>query len=206
MLLLLDLLFFGLNRVEIRGRNWIPRRGERNVLMLCNHISALDPLLIGASAMPRWSPVWWRAAAKEELFQTPLSRWAVRSIGAVPVARGRHDADSIRRIAGAIPDSVLVLFPEGTWSETGALLPGRTGVGRVIYEARPGKILPVAIQGTDRILPRGRIWPRAGRAARIAYGAPLDLTRFYAAPAGPETYRAIVDAAMAAIGRLYAEL
>src|SRR3972149_5226090 len=82
LLCLLDLLFRILNRVEVYGRENIPKRGEQGVLILSNHISALDPLLIGATAMPRFSPVWWRAAAKEELFTNVFSRAVMYLIGA----------------------------------------------------------------------------------------------------------------------------
>ena len=85
---LLDILFQVLNRIELSGRENIPARGERRVLILPNHTSALDPFLIGITAMPRFSRVWWRAAAKEELFSSPFSRTVMRLIGAFPVSRG----------------------------------------------------------------------------------------------------------------------
>lgn len=205
-LTLLDLLFRALNRVEVYGREHIPLRGERGLLILSNHISALDPLLIGITAMPRFSPVWWRAAAKEELFATPFSRWVVSVIGAFPVKRGRQDFESMERMAEVISTDVLVVFPEGTWSKTGELLPGRPGVGKVIYDARPAKVIPVAVKGTDEILPRGAWIPRIRRRAKIIYGPPMDLNRFYSLPPGIETSQQIVDAVMTEISRLHALL
>lgn len=172
LLSLLDLLFRVLNRVEVHGRENVPKRGERGVLILSNHISALDPLLIGVTAMPRFSPVWWRAVAKEELFHFPLYRWIVRSIGAFPVKRGQRDFASMTRMVEVLKTDVLVVFPEGTWSRIGKLLPGRPGVGKVIYDARPAKIIPAAVKGTDDILPPGAWIPRIGRRAKIAYGPP----------------------------------
>lgn len=201
LLCLLDLLFRVLNRVEVYGQGHIPKRGERRVLIVCNHISALDPLLIGATAMPRFSLVWWRASAKEELFHSSLSRWIVRSIGAFPVRRGQHDEASMARMVESLKTDVLVVFPEGTWSKNGKLLPGRVGVGKVIYDARPAKVIPTAIQGTDQVLPRNSFFPRVGKIVRITYGAPMDLSRFYDRDNTIETSRAIVDAVMEAIGR-----
>ena len=167
---LLDLLFRVCNRLEVRGREHIPSRGDRGVLFLSNHISALDPFLLGITAMPRFSPVWWRAAAKEELFTNVFSRAVMVLIGAFPVKRGQRDTDSMDRMAEVLKTDVLVVFPEGTWSTTGELLPGRPGVGKVIYDARPAKIIPVAVKGTDRILPRKSWIPRIGRRAKIIYG------------------------------------
>ena len=206
LLCLLDFLFRILNRVEVYGQEHLPERGERGVLILCNHISALDPLLIGSTAMPRFSPVWWRAAAKEELFRSPLPRWIVRSIGGFLVKRGQHDEASMARMVESLETDVLVVFPEGTWSKDGKLLPGRTGVGKVIYNARPAKIISVAVKGTDQVLPRNSFFPRVGKKVQITYGAPMDLSRFYDRDNTIETARTIVDTVMAEIGRLYEAL
>lgn len=203
---ILDFFFRVLNRVTVYGRENIPRRGERGVLILSNHISALDPFLIGITAMPRFSPVWWRAAAKEELFANIFSRALMYVIGAFPVKRGQRDIESMDRMAGVLGTDVLVVFPEGTWSATGELLPGRPGVGKVIHDARPAKILPVAVKGTDKILPRGSWWPRVGRRATIIYGPPMDFGRFDPLPSDPATSQQIVSAVMAEIRRLYALL
>ncbi|MBI3995622.1 MAG: 1-acyl-sn-glycerol-3-phosphate acyltransferase [Nitrospirae bacterium] len=203
---LLDLLFRVFNRVEVHDREHIPSRGERGVLFLSNHISALDPFLIGITAMPRFSPVWWRAAAKEELFTRVFSRAVMYLIGAFPVKRRQRDIGSMDRMAEVLKTDVLVVFPEGTWSSTGEMLPGRPGVGKVIYDARPPKIIPVAVKGTDEILPRGSWIPRIGRRAAIIYGPPMDLERFYQRPPDLETSQQIVNAVMEEIRRLHALL
>jgi 1-acyl-sn-glycerol-3-phosphate acyltransferase len=205
LLCLLDVLFRVLNRTEVHGREFIPRRNERGVLILCNHVSALDPLVIGVTAMPRFSGVRWRAAAKEELFRVPVLKWLVRSIGGFPVKRGQHDEASMDRMVRSLETDVLVVFPEGTWSKTGEILPGRVGVGRVIYQARPNKIIPAAVRGTDKILPRNRILPGFGKRVRICYGAPMDLSPFYCREENLETAREIVARVMEEIRRLYDE-
>lgn len=191
-----------LNRVTVLGREQIPRRGASNILICSNHISALDPFLIAIVAMPRFSPVWWRAPAKEELFDRPVVNTVLKTWGAFPVKRGQRDPASIERMVRLLPTSVIVTFPEGTRSETGRLLPGRRGMGKVIYEARPA-VLPVAIVGTDRILPRDHTLPRIGRHTSIAFGPEVDLERFYSEPDSPELSQRIVDEVMKAIGRLY---
>jgi len=201
-LFFLDILFRIFNRIEVVGREHIPLRGERGVLFLSNHISALDPFLIGITAMPRFSTVWWRAAAKEDLFKHVFSRAVMYLIGAFPVRRGQRDFDSMDRMVEVVKTDVMVVFPEGTWSKTGKPLPGRPGVGKVIYDARPRKIIPVAVSGTDLILPRGSWIPRIGRRAKIIYGPPMDLSRYYPGPPAVETSQQIVDAVMAEIERL----
>lgn len=202
LLCLLDLLFHFLNRVEVVGKENRPQRGEGSVLILSNHISALDPLLIGSTGMPRFSPVWWRAAAKEELFESFLSHWIVRSIGAFPVKRRQRDQASKDLMVESLKTDVLVVFPEGTWSTTGKLLPGRLGVGKIVMDAKPSKILPVAIRGTDNVLPRGSFIPRVGRKMQIVYGPPVDMRSFYEMEDSEETHRQIVEVIMKKIGAL----
>ena len=197
-----ELIMRVLNRVTIVGREHIPKRGASNILICSNHISALDPFLIGVVAMPRFSPVWWRAPAKEELFSRPIVKTVLKTWGAFPVKRGQRDFASMGRMVDLLPSSVIVIFPEGTWSETGRLLPGRRGVGKVIYDAKP-TVIPVAITGTDRILVRDHTLPRIGRRATIAFGPPVELTRFYSEPDSPELSQRIVDEVMRAIGDLY---
>jgi 1-acyl-sn-glycerol-3-phosphate acyltransferase len=191
-----------LNRVTVVGRSRIPRRGASNVLICSNHLSALDPFFIAVVAMPRCSPVWWRAPAKEELFDRPVVNTILKSWGAFPVKRGQHDSASIERIVQLLPTSVIVIFPEGTRSVSGRLLPGRRGIGRLIHDARP-VVIPVAIVGTNRILPKGRILPRIGHRATIAFGPGVNLDHFYSEPDSPELYQRIVDEVMEAIGELY---
>jgi 1-acyl-sn-glycerol-3-phosphate acyltransferase len=189
----LGVLFRILNRTEVFGRENIPKRGERGVLFLCNHISTFDPFLIGVTAMPRFSEVWWRAAAKEDLFQTSFSRIIMYLIGAFPVKRGQHDQKSMDRMVESLQTDVLVVFPEGTWSFSGQLLPGRVGVGKVIYQAKPRKILPVAVKGW---------FPRIGQHAKIIFGKPIHLDHFYSMPDNLDTAREIVKVVMKEIGEL----
>jgi 1-acyl-sn-glycerol-3-phosphate acyltransferase len=195
-------LFKVLNRVKVIGQENIPRRGESSVLILGNHVSAVDPFAIAASSMPLFSPVWWRAPAKAELFRIPVIKGILSTWGAIPVIRGQHDLESIARMVALLPSSVIVAFPEGRRSTDGQLLPGRPGMGKVIHDARPRKVIPVYLQGTDTLLPKGKILPRLFKTVTIQYGKPLDLSRFYNLPDSLATSQQIVDEVMREIVRL----
>jgi len=132
--------------------------------------------------MPFFSTVWWRAPAKAELFSIPVIKNILSTWGAIPVIRGQHDLESIARMVALLPSSVIVAFPEGRRSTDGHLLPGRPGMGKVIHDARPRKVIPAYIQGTDVLLPKGKIMPRLLKTVTIHYGKPLDLSRFYNLP------------------------
>jgi 1-acyl-sn-glycerol-3-phosphate acyltransferase len=195
-----------LNRVQVFGREHIPKRGDAHVLILSNHISSIDPFLIGITAMPFFSPIWWRAPAKAELFEIPLIKNILASWGAIPVRRGQRDLKSVRRLVQMLSRSVIVAFPEGRRSLNGQLLPGRAGMGKVIYDSRPQKVIPVYIHGTNEILPKGRILPRLFKTVTIIYGPPLNLSAFYRMDGSAEVSQKIIDEVMRGIGRLRDQL
>jgi 1-acyl-sn-glycerol-3-phosphate acyltransferase len=200
------ILFKLFNRIRVRNPEHIPGRGEYGVLICSNHISALDPFIIAATAMPFFSPVWWRAPAKEELFRVPVVRWILRSWGAFPVRRGKRDLEAMDSMTQLLKTSVIVVFPEGKRSTDGQLQPGKAGVGKIIYDARPVKVVAVLIEGSDRILRKGRFWPGLFQTVTITYGPPLDLSRFFRFENSIELSRQIVDIVMLSIEQLRPKL
>ncbi|HEX9757293.1 MAG TPA: lysophospholipid acyltransferase family protein [Nitrospiria bacterium] len=187
------------NHVTILGKENIPKKGERGVLFLYNHISAIDPFVIGVTSMPFFSPVWWKAPAKEELFKNSFLRYLLYSWGAFPVRRGQQDQMAMDSMVQMAKDNVLVIAPEGRRSPTGDLLPGRPGVGRVIHFGKPNKIIPVLLQGTEQVLPKGRFWPRFFRKIIITYGPSLNFSSFDHVPNTKEVSQVIVDEVMNSI-------
>lgn len=199
-------LFRVFNRIRVVHPENRPGRGEFGVLLCANHISALDPFIIAAAAMPFFSPVWWRAPAKEELFRIPVLRSLLASWGAFPVRRGRGDLDAIDRMARLVHESVIVIFPEGTRSKDGGLQPGKAGVGKIIHDAQTAKVTPVYIAGSDRLLPRGRFLPRLGRTVTLVFGPAVDFSRDLAEPPSLGLSGRIAAHLMEEIGRLQGDL
>lgn len=95
--------------------------------------------------------------------------------------------------------SVIVIFPEGKRSTDGHLQPGKAGVGKIIYDARPVRVVPVFIEGSDRILPKGRFWPRLFKTVTITYGPALDLSRFFPFENSIELSQQLVNIVMLSI-------
>jgi len=153
-------------RFRIEGRHNVPRRGA--VLIAANHLSNLDPPLIGAAA-PRIV----QQMAKRELAAKPLLYWYLRSIGTVTVDRGRgqqalEDATKILQ-RGAC----MAIFPEGTRSTTGHVGKGHTGV--IVLAMRSGcAIVPAAIIGADRAMPKGARWIHRA-SVTVRFGEPYRL-------------------------------
>ena len=196
------IIFKWFNRVEVYGTEHIPKKGEYGVVFAYNHISAIDPFFVGITAMPFFSPVWWRAPGKEELFRIPVVREIILSWGCFPVKRGKGDIRSIEKMVRLLQESVILIAPEGTRSTTGQLLKGKAGVGKIIYDARPRKVIPVRLRGVEGVLPKGSILPRIGKTMTITYGAPIDFSAYYHEPPSIATSQKIVDVVMAEIAGL----
>lgn len=142
---------------------------SRAYVVVANHESVADPFLL--TYLP-WDMRW---VAKEELFRVPVIGLAFRWSGDIPVRRG--DGESVRAMMGACKDALdagisVMMFPEGTRSKDGALLPFRDGAFQLAIEAGV-PILPLAISGTKECRPKGSMW--FGRArARVQVLAPIS--------------------------------
>jgi len=180
-------------RFRAIGLDNVPREGA--VLLASNHVSALDPPVVGAAA-PR--PL--QYMAKVELFRVPLLGGLVRRLNAYPVERDGADAGALRHALLLLREGkALLVFPEGTRGSEGTLQRGRPGAGMLAARSE-APVVPVYVEGTGRVLPRGASRPRRGRIT-VRYGAPLRFERGH----GKNRYQEISDQIMAAIGRLKAE-
>lgn len=151
--------FFRLSfRIRIEGVEHIPRDG--GVIIASNHISNLDPPLIGI-CVPRYI----RFMGKAELFSAPLLGKIFTQLGAFPIARGKIDKSAIRTAIQVVETGgCLVMFPEGHRSKNGELgrfLPGVSSIAK----KSGGKIVPTAIHGPYRRF--GRVF--------IRFGSPIEV-------------------------------
>lgn len=123
-------------------------------VVIANHESQADPFLLS------WLPWDMRWVAKEELFRPPLTGWAMRFGGDIRLRRGAGDsvrammAECEAALAAGIP---VMLFPEGTRSKDGNLLPFKDGAFQLAIKAGV-PVLPVAIAGTREMRPKHSKW------------------------------------------------
>ncbi len=133
-------------------------------VVVANHQSILDILLL--SRMPR--EMKW--VAKEELFKIPWVGTMLRMSGDIAIRRGDAESggEALARARAYLANGMSVMiFPEGTRSKTGTLLPFKSGAFRLALEAGVA-VLPVAVHGTARGMPKGGPWVNPCRArARI---------------------------------------
>jgi len=144
------------------------------VLVMMNHTSGVDILAVIRS---RKKPV--AFLAKRELFWFPVFGWAMRAAGMVSIDR-RNLARAVASLDRAgdklAAGRTLLVFPEGTRSRDGRLLPFKKG-GFVLAQKRGIPILPVVIAGARDIHSVGWLVRRTGPVA-IVVDDPIDPTTF----------------------------
>ena len=100
----------GLTRIHVHGRENEPQEGDGACLVICNHLTWRDPIIMCAS-LRHYQP---HFMAKKELFKIPLLSGLIRALGAYPVNRGGADVSTIRYTIRLLQDGVPVgMFPQG---------------------------------------------------------------------------------------------
>lgn len=138
-------------KAAVSGAEHIP---DGPVIFMSNHQSSFDiPALL--ATMPR--RIHW--IAKKELFDIPVFGQSMRRGGYIPLDRGdgRKALQSMDAAAAAIRlGKSVVMFPEGTRSEDGHLLPFKRG-GFILARKAAVPVIPVTINGSGKVNPAGRI-------------------------------------------------
>ncbi len=131
------------HRLNVRAPQQLPREGA--AILVSNHISGLDPLLI-QSICPRLI-TWMMAKEYMEIFGL---RWVFKQVGIIPVQRSGRDLSSTRAAMRALAKGGLLgVFPEGRIETSRELLPFQTGVAMMAIKMRV-PVFPVYVDGTQR--------------------------------------------------------
>jgi 1-acyl-sn-glycerol-3-phosphate acyltransferase len=154
-------------RVAVEGRENL--EPDQTYVFACNHTSALDIPALSAG-LPR--DIRW--IGKKELFGVPIFGQAMLRVGYIPIDRSNARAalKSLNLAAGRIQEGASVLiFPEGTRSTDGRLLPFKSGgLALAIRSGRP--VAPAAILGAGQALPPNTLRLNPGL-IRIRLGKPV---------------------------------
>jgi 1-acyl-sn-glycerol-3-phosphate acyltransferase len=170
-----------LYRVRTQGLDNVPEEGA--ALLVCNHVSFMDPLIILGSVR---RPI--RFVMYYKIYNTPL-RPLFRAIKAIPIAGRKEDPALLQRafdeVDKALAEGNLVsIFPEGSITRDGALMPFRPGVERILA-ARPVPVVPMALRGLwgsifsrrDSMLGRSRLPRRFRSRIELVAGAAIAPTQ-----------------------------
>lgn len=140
--------FSPLWQLRVEGRERLPRRGA--AVLVANHASFFDILALYALFRPfKW-------VAKKDLVKLPFIGWSILLNRHVTLERG--DRESVARMMEQCERWLdrgmpVLLFPEGTRSPDGALLPFKDGAFRLAVK-KGVPVIPIAIAGTNEILPK----------------------------------------------------
>lgn len=130
-------------RMKVEGEECIPRSGP--LLLVGNHDSQLDPVLIGMAAIRRRQI---RALAKSDLWDKRGLGPVLDGMGQIPIQRAAGDAGALTKAVEALESgSCIGVFPEGTIS-VGRTMRARSGVGRLALDAPGTRVLCVAVRGS----------------------------------------------------------
>ena len=150
---------------RIYGREHIPAEG--GFIIASNHVSYLDPVVMGISAIRRINFM-----AKIELFQKQPLGFILRKLGAFPVKRGEADLwalkEAIKRLKKGTP---VLIFVEGTRRIGDASFQAQAGVGFLAVKSGV-PVVPAYIAGSDQVLPPGAKWFTRNRVI-VTFGQPL---------------------------------
>lgn len=140
---LMRILLIGLARWQVRGKENVPAKGP--LIIVSNHLHAVDPPLLGASIPRRIAFM-----AKDELFNSWLGT-LVRGFGAFPVRRNQLDRQALSQANAVLKKGLaLGIFPEGERSRSSQLQPGLQGAAHVALRSG-APILPVGITGMEKL-------------------------------------------------------
>ena len=182
-------------RPWVRGIENIPQDGA--AILASNHLSFSDSIFL--PLMVRRPVVF---LAKSEYFtgkgiKGALSRWFFKGTGQLPIDRSGGKASEAALNTGLrvlAQEQLLGIYPEGTRSPDGRLFRGRTGIARMVLEAKV-PVLPVAMIDTEKVQPIGKTLPRIRRIG-IVIGEPLDFSRFAGMEGDRMVLRAVTDEIM----------
>jgi len=162
-----------LSGIKVRIRNGERILMDRAAVYAVNHASNVEPPVLYAVLSPLFPRL--RILYKAELRKLPILVRAFDLAGFVPLERGNRDQSlpAIERAATALREgNSFLIFPEGTRSRTGELLPFKKG-GFIMALQGQAPIVPVAIQGTRDAMKKGSLIIRPVRII-VSFGAPIE--------------------------------
>lgn len=188
-------------RPWVRGLDNLPAEGP--AIIAGNHNHFMDSIFVPLLA-PR--PVVY--LAKKDYFtgrgiKGAVTRWFFKLNNQLPMDRGggsgsQASLESGLKVLGE--GNSLGIYPEGTRSPDGKLYRGRTGIARLVLESG-APVVPVAIIGTDKLQPAGRLVPKLRRVG-VVFGTPMDFSKYSGLPVDRFMLRSVTDEIMYEIMRL----
>jgi 1-acyl-sn-glycerol-3-phosphate acyltransferase len=162
-------------RPRVIGADTLPAEG--GFIIAANHSSHADTAVIFTALPKAIRERFVAGAAQDYFFRGGPQQFFSRTLfNAIPIARDRRGGqDPLRHAARALREGyALLLYPEGTRSQDGTVGPFRSGIGRLIAEFPGTPVVPTFVQGTRRVMPKGKLIPRPLKVV-VHFGVPLQI-------------------------------
>lgn len=184
------------HRVVVQTPPQLPRKGA--AILVCNHISGLDPVLLQAVIS---RPIIWMMA--REYYEIAALRWVYEAVDAIPVDRNGRDSSATRAALRALSAGrVLGIFPEGKLETSRELLPFQTGVAMMaIRTGTP--VVPAYLEGSNRGMEMLEAFVNPND-VRIRFGPPVELSK--AGPGGKPDLDRCTQAITDSVAKLKREM
>jgi 1-acyl-sn-glycerol-3-phosphate acyltransferase len=153
----------------------VSSKGKENLLkppyiIMCNHQSALDIFVLYIAL-----PFLFKWVAKRQLFSIPFVGWIMKRAEYISLDREnpRDGLKAINDAAQKIREGLnIIIFPEGTRSKDGKLLPFKKGVFSLAVRAGVS-VIPIGINGSSRLQPKGSLMPKEKGVIYVNIGKPI---------------------------------
>jgi len=181
-----------------RGKENFPEQGP--YIGVVNHNSNMDAVAMSLVTKHRVHTM-----AKDSLFRVPILKWWLKAVGMFPVARDASDQQAFDYALSLLKNGkILFMAPEGTRKKKpGERLRPRTGFIRLAQLA-DAPVVPVAIWGTDKVLPPGAWFPRPVK-VRVSVGKPIELEKIEVTIANKDKLQQQADMVMDVIYQMIEE-
>ncbi|RRJ86260.1 1-acyl-sn-glycerol-3-phosphate acyltransferase [Gulosibacter macacae] len=190
-------------RPEVIGAENIPAKGP--VIFASNHLSVIDSIIMPVVVKRQ---VFFLAKAEYfqgKSFKGRLTSWFMKSVGQLSIDRSGGAASQASLDTGVeVLDTGrwLCIYPEGTRSPDARLYRGRTGIARMLLQAKESvPVIPVVMIDTEKVMPIGASRPKPGRTG-VVFGKPIDFSRYRTMHADRFVLRAMTDEIMSEIAAL----